>query len=216
MTLPKCIVFASGQKEPDCGGSGFQLLVEASRDGRLQAEIVSVVSNHACGGVFTRARKLGVPFSHSPKGRTADDYRRLIHESGAQWVLLSGWLGQIEGHDPRYAINIHPALDLKRFGGRGMHGHHVHEAVWKAFKAREITHTGVTMHFATAKYDDPEAVFFQRMIPISSAFKDENGLQKVVNIVEHLWQPEITNRVVNGEISWDGKDPKSIVGADIE
>ena len=216
MTLPTCIVFASGEKEPEKGGSGFQLLVEASRDGRLQAEIVAVVSCYPCGGVFTKATKLKIPFHCSPSGRTEDDYKRLIGESGAQWVLLSGWLGHLSGHDPRYACNIHPALDLKRFGGKGMHGHHVHEAVWNAFQRREVTHTGVTMHFATAKYDDDKAIFFQRMIPIAHAFKNAQTLGRVVNLVEHQWQPEITNRVVSGLISWDGKDPRSIVGADIE
>lgn len=213
---PKCIIFASGEKEPGKGGSGFQLLVEASRDGRLHAEIVAVVSCYPRGSVFSKAAYLNIPFRCSPKDRTAEDYRRLIAKSEAEWVLLSGWLGHVEGHDPKRTLNIHPALDLRRFGGKKMHGHHVHEAVWEAFLRREVTHTGVTMHFATAKYDEPNAVVFQRTIPICHAFRNAVTLGKVVNLVEHQWQPDITNRVVNGKIHWDGKNPTSIVGADIE
>ena len=209
-------MYSSGESEEDKGGTGFLKLVEASRNnGVLRAEIVVVVSNHAHGGVFTKAQNLGIPFRHSPKGRTPEDHTRLVQEFGIEWTALSGWLGCMAGHDPKTTFNIHPAVDLVKFGGKGMFGHHVHEAVWKSFLNREITHTGVTMHFATEKYDDPSAIFFQRYIPLTRAFKNAETVGKVVNLVEQLWQAEITNRVVHRKITWGGKNAGSIVGSDI-
>lgn len=216
MSRETILVFASGGKGPDEGGSGFLKLVEASRNETIDGIIAGVVSNHPRGGVYTKARALSIRFFHSPKGRTANDYHNIIQESRAKWVALSGWLGKIEGHDPKKTFNIHPALDLERFGGKGMHGHHVHEAVWKAFLRGEITHTGITMHFATAKYDDHGAVFFKRSLPITKSFRNPGVLGKAVNLLEHEWQAEITNHVIHGKISWDGKNARSIRGADIE
>jgi folate-dependent phosphoribosylglycinamide formyltransferase PurN len=189
--------------------------VEASRSGVLRADIVVVVSNHPAGGVFTKARDLGISFVHSPKGRTADDYRRIVADARADYVALSGWLGKVEGLDPRTTFNIHPALDLVRFGGRGFHGHHVHEAVMEAYRRGGVTHSGVTMHFATPKYDDPSGIFFQRKVAILPEDTAET-LGRRVNSLEHRWQAVITDRVVQGQISWDGEDPRSIVGMDIE
>ncbi|MDE1874627.1 MAG: hypothetical protein KGI79_01685 [Patescibacteria group bacterium] len=210
---PKLLVFASGTK--DGGGSGFQKLVEASRSGILGADIVAVVSNHEHGGVRRRADSLGIPFVHSPKGRTADDYRRIARETAADFVALSGWLGFVEGLDPRVTFNIHPALLPSPFGGRGYHGHHVHEAVIAAYKRGEISHTGVTMHFATDRYGDGEAIFFRRRVEIAPDDTPDT-IAKKVNEVEHRWQAIITDRVVQGEISWDGKDSATIKGIDIE
>ncbi len=213
LKLPKLIIFASGSK--DGGGSGFQKLVEATGTCVLGAEIVAVVSNHEHGGVRKRADALGIRFVYSPKGRTADDYRRIIQESGADYTALSGWLGKIEGHDPRTTFNIHPALLPSPFGGQGFYGHHVHEAVIAAYKRDKITHTGVTMHFATAKYDDPSAVFFQRQVEILPDDTPDTIAQRV-NQTEHSWQARITDLVVTGVIKWDGVNTASIQGASIE
>lgn len=216
MNLPRILVYASGEKEAGSGGSGFQKLVEASRGGVLKAEIAAVISNNPMGGVFTKAADLKIPFRHSPKGRTPEEHQQLKEEFGAEWTVLSGFLGKLAGHDPRKTANIHPAYDLEKYGGKGFHGHHVHEAVWEDFIHGRVSYTGITMHFATANYDDPQAAFFKRVVPIAESYRNAAGLGKVVNIVEHLWQAEITNRFVQGQIYWDGVNPLSIKGADIE
>jgi folate-dependent phosphoribosylglycinamide formyltransferase PurN len=61
---PRLLIFASGTDTD--GGSGFENLVAASRDGRLTADIVGVVSNHEHGGVSKRAKRLGIPFFFFP------------------------------------------------------------------------------------------------------------------------------------------------------
>ena len=228
---PKVIVFASGTK--DGGGSGFENLVVASRSGILNADIVAVVSNHERGGVRERADRLGVPFIYLNLARHTNIlenvgmlYQEVVRKSGAEWVALSGWMKQVKGLDPKHTFNIHPALlsqlggpsprhsglrprEGGRFGGKGMYGTSLYEAVKAAFDTGEITETGVSMHFVTEEMDRGP-VFFEFRVPLQKGMSAEE-IAKAVNVAEHKWQPKITNMVVHGEISWDGKDPKSLV-----
>ena len=204
---PKLIVFASGTK--DNGGSGFENLV-TSKD--LDAHIVAVVSNHEHGGVRQRAERLGVPFIYFAGPSDAEYYSSILQNTAAEWVALSGWLKHVSGLDPAKTINIHPALlsfDSGRFGGKGMYGHHIHEAVKVALDAAEITESGFTMHFVTEVHDRGPA-FFEYRVPLEKGMTAED-IKKVVQAAEHQWQPKITNMVVHGEICWDGHDPKSLV-----
>jgi len=203
---PKLVIFASGTKEG--GGSGFENLVNAAKAGELDADIVAVVSNHENGGVRARAEKLGVPFIHF--GPDAD-YKKIMEKTGAEWAALSGWLKHVTGLDPSKTINIHPALlsfQGGRFGGRGMYGHRIHEEVKAALDAGDIHESGFTMHFVTEEHDRGPA-FFEHRVPLEKGMSVEE-IQKRVQAAEHKWQPKITNMVVQGEIRWDGHDPKSL------
>lgn len=207
---PKIIVFASGSKNG--GGSGFENLVRASRSGELDAEIVAVVSNHEHGGVRERAERLGVPFVFFPGPYDAGQYQRIVGESGAEWAAFSGWLKKAAGLDPEKTFNIHPALLSQShgvFGGAGLYGHHVHEAVRAALEAGEITESGLSMHFVTDEYDTGP-VFFEHHVPLEKGMSAEE-IAAAVNKAEHEWQPKITNLVVHGKIRWDGKDPATLV-----
>lgn len=211
MSKPKILVFASGSAEG--GGSGFEKMVLASRDGTLNADIVTVVSNNANGGVRTRADQLGVPFQHFPKPWDSKSYQRLATKSEADFFLLSGWLKLVTGLDPatrfnsRTVINIHPG-PLPDFGGPGLYGHRVHEAVIAAFRQRKITHSAVSMHFVTEEYDRGP-IFFQHKVKINIDDTAET-IGARVNQQEHFHQPRITNLVVNGLIKWDGVNPDSL------
>lgn len=211
MSKPKILVFASGSAEG--GGSGFEKLVLASRGGPLEADIVAVVSNHANGGVRSRADNLGVPFLHFAKPWTGEAYQKIAIESGADFFALSGWLKLVTGFDlatrfnSQTVFNIHPG-PLPDFGGHGLYGHHVHEAVIAAHRRGEITHSAVSMHFTTEEYD-LGPVFFRCNIKINEDdTADTIGTR--VNEQEHIYQPKITNMVVNGLIKWDGVNPNSL------
>ncbi|MBI4458229.1 phosphoribosylglycinamide formyltransferase [Candidatus Uhrbacteria bacterium] len=206
---PSLIVFASGSK--DGGGSGFGQLVAARNRGSLRARIVAVVSNHADGGVRSRAEALGIPFIHFDGPWEAQAYRDLVAKIGAEWVALSGWLKPVRGLDPARTFNIHPG-PLPRFGGKGMYGHHVHEAVLAAYRRGEIPHSEVCMHFVTDEYDQGP-VFFRHPVGIMSDDTVET-LAKRVNATEHAWQAHITNMVIHGRIRWDGRDPASLAVPD--
>lgn len=198
---PKIIVFASGT--PEGGGSGFENLVAHARlpGGDLDAEIVAVVSNHRAGGVASRAARLGIPFVHMSAPYDAESYRAIVRASGARWVALSGWLKFVRGLDPRHTFNIHPALlsfEHGRFGGKGLYGHHVHEAVQEALARGEIAESGFTMHFTTEEYDRGP-IFCECRVPLERGM-NADGIAKAVNAMEHRWQPFVTNLVVHEKI----------------
>lgn len=205
MPKPKLIIFSSGTKTG--GGSGFENLVRSVRNRILEAEIVAVVSNYEAGGVREKVNRLGVPFILFQGPFEANKYQKIIRETGAEWVALSGWLKLVVGLDPARTFNIHPG-PLPRFGGKGMYGHHVHEAVIEAFRRDEITHSAVTMHFVTPIYDEGPVIF---SLPVEILMDDTaETLGARVLEAEHEWQPKITNMVVTGEISWNGQDRQSL------
>ncbi|HZZ99502.1 MAG TPA: formyltransferase family protein [Candidatus Paceibacterota bacterium] len=206
MERSRIIVFASGNK--NSGGSGFEMLVENSRPGGvLDADIVAVVSNHEQGGVRQRAERLGIPFLHFPAPWTADEYRRIVAEHKADFVALSGWLKMVHGLDPAKTINIHPAILPE---SAGTYGHLAHERMIELNRSDQASYTAVTMHFVTddGKYDTGP-VFFRYPVPILVT-DDADSLASRVNKVEHAWQSWVTNLVVHGKISWDGKDRNTL------
>ena len=220
MSRPKLIIFASGKRSG--GGSGFENLVHATRlrpcsgEASLDADIVAVVSNHERGGVHERAMQLGIPFIYFPGPYDAEHYASVLQKTAIEkdelWMALSGWLKHVSGLDPAKTFNIHPALLSQfdgRFGGKGMYGNHIHEAVKKALDAGEITESGFTMHFVTEEHDRGPA-FFEKRVPLKHGMTAEE-IAKAVNVAEHEWQPKITNMVVHGQIHWDGKDSRSLV-----
>ena len=202
----RILIFATGGKGHGEGGSGARELIKASRDGRLEADIVGLVSNYPEGGVFDLHEELGIPFRLFSGPFTADEYQKIMDEFKPDLVCLSGWLKQVFGIDPRIIINIHPGiLPLTA----GLYGHLVHEKVMEAFGRGEIKETAVTMHFVTAKYDDGP-IIFEKLVAINATDTPQT-LAKRVNDVEHIYQPLVTNAVINEAIHWDGVNKESLV-----
>jgi formyltetrahydrofolate-dependent phosphoribosylglycinamide formyltransferase len=137
------------------GGRTLLNLLEEIRAGRLEAELALVLASRDCKGV-ERAQAAGlnvqiVPYKQMPDVET---YSARICEAldaaSVDLVCLAGFLS-FWRIPPRYegrVMNIHPAL-LPRFGGKGMYGHHVHEAVLKA----GCKVSGCSVHFVTNEYD---------------------------------------------------------------
>ncbi len=194
----KVLVFASG--DPEGGGSGFQELVEFSRTRPpvLNAQIVGVISNHRNGGVRRRAETLRIPFEYWPGPFDAKGYRAFIDKYQPDVVMCSGWLKFVRGLDPAKTINIHPG-PLPRFGGAGMYGHYVHEAVMAAYCRGEITQSAVTMHFVDENAYDHGPIIFQMPVLIRPEDNAET-LAKRVNEKERAWQSHILNLVVHRHI----------------
>ena len=194
----RVLVFASG--DPEGGGSGFQELVEFSRTEPpvLNARIIGVVSNHPQGGVCRKADALHVPFEHWAGPFTAEGYRAWVDQYRADFVMCSGWLKFVRGLDPSRTVNIHPG-PLPRFGGPGMYGHHVHEAVIAAYRRGEITQSAVTMHFVDDVAFDHGEIIFQMPVLIRPE-DDAETLARRVNEKERAWQSYILNLVVHGHI----------------
>jgi phosphoribosylglycinamide formyltransferase-1 len=195
----RVLVFASGDEKG--GGSGFQELVEFSRTDPpvLDAQIIGVISNHQNGGVRKRADTLHIPFDYWPGPYDAKGYRTFVEKYQADFVMCSGWLKFVRGLDPARTVNIHPG-PLPRFGGTGMYGHHVHEAVMAAYHRGEIIQSAVTMHFVDEAAYDHGPIIFQMPVLIRPD-DDAETLAKRVNEKERAWQSHILNMVVHQHIS---------------
>ncbi len=194
----RILVFASGDEKG--GGSGFQELVEFSRTRPpvLDAQIVGVISNHENGGVCKKADGLRIPFEYWPGPFEAKGYRALVNRYSADFVMCSGWLKFVRGLDPSRTINIHPG-PLPNFGGPGMYGRHVHEAVMAAYHRGEITQSAVSMHFVDDVAYDNGPILFQMPVLIRPD-DDASSLAKRVNEKERAWQSYILNLVVHRHI----------------
>ena len=195
----RILIFASGEEKG--GGSGFQELVEFSRTNPpvLDAQIIGVISNHPQGGVRRRADALHIPFEHWAGPFDAEGYRAFVAKFQADFVMCSGWLKFVRGLDPARTVNIHPG-PLPQFGGPGMYGHHVHEAVVAAYRRGEITQSAVTMHFVDDVAFDHGPTIFQMPVLIRPD-DDAETLAKRLNEKERAWQSYILNLVVHGYIS---------------
>ncbi len=140
-------VFASGS------GSNCENLITYFKDSE-SVDIALVVSNKPNAYVLERARRLGVPTEIVPKAmlNDASQLMPLLQRYGIDFIVLAGFLPLIPDFlieaFPRRIVNIHPSL-LPKYGGKGMWGHHVHEAV----KAAGDTETGMTVHWVTPVCD---------------------------------------------------------------
>ncbi len=205
MSKHRVVVFASGTKTG--GGSGFENLVWRMHANFLQADIVAVVSNIRGGGVEKRARELSISFIYFAAPRGVKEHEKIIADLQAEFVFLSGCLWLTKGLDPSKTINIHPG-PLPEFSGAGLYGMHVHKAVIEAYMRGEIAESAVCMHFVTERYDEGP-VFFRKSVRILPTDTAET-LSARVHEVEITWQPYVSNLVVTGQITWDGKDPNSL------
>lgn len=141
------------------GGSNMRAVHEASLRPSARFSVALVVSNNSQSGAATYAQEHGIPFRHVSSTTHADDDERdaaMLDALRSQRIDLVVTAGYMKKIGPRtltaYAeriINVHPAL-LPAFGGKGMWGRHVHEAV---LAAGEHT-SGATVHVVTAGYDE--------------------------------------------------------------
>ena len=162
MSTPRLAVLVSG------GGTTLQNLVDRIQDGRLDAEIVLVVASKAGTKGTERAERHGIPWTVVPwpgqdhARQFSDDITAAVDAAGADLVIMGGFLRlwTFPAHWEGRVLNIHPAL-LPAFGGKGMYGHHVHEAVL----ASGAKISGCTVHFASREYDKGPIVV-QRTVPV--------------------------------------------------
>ena len=153
----KIAVFISGS------GSNCEQLIRhfnTNPEGKEKgAQVALVVSNRTDAYGLVRAERLGVPTVVVRKAELAQPevVLPLLQQYDIQFIVLAGFLPLVPDYlieaFPRRIINLHPAL-LPKFGGKGMWGHHVHEAV----KAAGETETGMTVHYVTPICDGGEII----------------------------------------------------------
>ena len=153
-----------------------------------------VASNRKEAFVLERAKNHGVPTYWFTKTELLDgSVKDKLVELGIELIVLAGFLlkvpdGLIEAF-PNKIINIHPAL-LPKFGGKGMYGDFVHEAV----KQAGDTQTGITIHFVNNHYDEGE-VIFQERIEVLPEDSPRDIAQKV-HALEHKYFPKVVESLL--------------------
>ena len=144
-------------------GSNLGALLEALGDGR-EAEVVLVLSNRAAAPALDLARERGIAAVVLADFRNGAEWLGLLERHGAELLVLAGYLKLVPSEViARYRgriLNVHPAL-LPAFGGPGMYGHRVHEAVL----ASGVAESGCTVHLVDEEYDRG-AILGQRRVPV--------------------------------------------------
>ena len=174
-----------------------------SKAGLLQARPSVVISNNSNSGALIRAQQGSIPYCHLSQS-THPEPEKLdqaildaLLENRVTVVVLAGYMKKLGektlSHYEGAILNIHPAL-LPKFGGVGMYGIHVHEAVTAA-KEKE---TGVTIHLVDEEYDT-EPIIAQTKVPIMPNDTPDT-LQAGVLEREHTFFAETLQKIASGEV----------------
>jgi phosphoribosylglycinamide formyltransferase-1 len=184
-------------------GTTLQSLLDACSDGRIQGRVAVVVSNNGDSGALRRARQAGVPAVHM-SSKTHEDpaaldaaIRDVLIAADVDVVFLAGYMKKL---GPRVLrafegriLNTHPAL-LPRFGGPGMYGDRVFEAVLEAGEAE----SGVSIHLVEAGYDSG-AIVQQCRVPVLRG-DSLDDLKARVRAREKELVVETFGKIASGEI----------------
>ena len=153
--MNKLAIFVSGS-----GTNAENIIRYFQTNKALDTEVAIVISNRADAYALERAKKLNVPSTVLSRAEfnNPEVMLPLLDDYGINFIVLAGFLLKV----PEYLVNryqgrivnIHPAL-LPKFGGKGMYGHHVHEAVVAAGEKE----TGITIHHVNENYDQGSIIF---------------------------------------------------------
>ena len=178
-------ILASGR------GSNFEAILNHIKQGKLDASIQVVISNKDLAGALEIARQNGIPAIYISKkefpGQEQFDEQlvSILNEYQVNFVVLAGYLKMLSPIVVRKfknrILNIHPAL-LPLFGGKGMYGIHVHEAVLEY----GCKVTGVTVHLVDEAYDTGSPVL-QRCVPVQDDDTPETLAARVLKVEHQIY-----------------------------
>jgi len=195
-------VFASGR------GSNFQAILNAIDAGVLPARLALLISNKSDAGAFEIAHKHNIPTKHlsqnmfSSEEAFADAMLEVLEKYHTEFIVLAGYLKKIPVQIIRQyrnrIINVHPAL-LPSFGGSGMYGHYVHEAVIAS--GEKVS--GATIHLVDEEYDRGPIVL-QKSLSIATDDTPDSLAVKVLKI-EHEILPLALKAFAEGRVKIEGR-----------
>lgn len=195
-TKARIAVFLSGS------GTDLQSLIDASHDGRLAGEVAWVVASTGKAYGLVRAGDAGIErwvfraSNYDDSAAAADDLLHRLRERRIDYIALAGYLKLLPPAIVRAyrgrIVNIHPAL-LPKYGGKGMYGRHVHEAVI----ASGDTESGATVHLVDEIYDNG-AILEQSKVPVLAGDTPETLAARVLE-AEHELYPKVLDKLIKGE-----------------
>lgn len=186
------------------GGTNMQAIIDRIDAGSLNARISVVIGNNSSAEALDRARRHGIPAFHLSRltHPASDELDRamlnILHTHGVDWLVLAGYMRPVgtktlAAYRDR-VLNIHPAL-LPKFGGEGMYGIHVHEAVIEAGEAE----SGVTVHLVTTEYDTGP-IIAQRRVPVLKTDTPSTLQQRVLS-EEHRIYGDVIAAIADGRLT---------------
>ena len=186
------VVFASGN------GSTLQAIIDSIHNHELEAQIDLVVSDNANAYALERAKANHIEtYIIQNKNFTQRDLELsdVLSKYSIDLIVLAGYLKMIGSNllEKYTIINTHPSL-LPKYGGKGMHGMHVHEAVIAAHEK----YSGATIHFVNQEYDKGN-IISQTQVEILSSDTAETLSQKV-QTAEKIQLIQVLNRFVDGDM----------------
>lgn len=190
--MKKIAVFASGT------GSNAGKIIEASlpaKDENKTFEVALIVCNKPGAGVLSIAEKNNIPTLLIDKEKffRGNGYVDELKNAGIDFVVLAGFLWKIPisliKAFPRKIVNIHPAL-LPGYGGKGMYGHFVHEAVI----ANKEIESGISIHYVDELYDHGDIIFQARCPVMENDSAD--SLAARIHKLEHEHYPRVIKELV--------------------
>ncbi len=161
-----------------------------------QVSVSLVISSRADAYALVRASKLGVPTQVMSKSEFSDEslLMPLLRQYQVDFIVLAGFLLMVPDFllsaYPQKIVNIHPSL-LPKYGGKGMWGHHVHEAV----KAAGDTETGITIHWVSEICDGGE-IIAQYHTPLSPDDTPDDIAAKV-HMLEQQYYPKVIEEIIS-------------------
>ena len=188
-SLKNIAILASG------AGSNAQKILEHFSD-RMDIAVRLIVSNKQEAGVLNIAKVASIDTFVVTRDSfySSTDLLVELNKRNIDFIVLAGFLWLIPPyliqHYPDRIINIHPAL-LPKYGGKGMYGHFVHEAVHLA----KDSHSGITIHYVNEKYDEGSIVFQERCEILPSDQPED--IAKKVQVLEHLYYPTVIDQLVS-------------------
>lgn len=181
-------IFASGN------GTNAEALIKHFKE-NATAQVKLVIYNNAKAGVVQRAEKLNITTHYFPNSafKTGEELTAFLQENKIDFIVLAGFLAKIppkliEAY-PNKIVNIHPAL-LPNYGGKGMYGHHVHEAVIKSKEQQ----SGITIHFVNNDYDRGDTIFQATCPVLENDTPDQ--LAERVHTLEYKYFSSIVEEVI--------------------
>jgi len=187
--MKRIAIFASGS------GSNAENIIHYSRNNK-SFEVVKIYCNKPSAGIIEKASRLDVPIEIFSKNifYTNSHIVNDLIKYDIDLIVLAGFLWLIpesllKGYSDRI-INIHPAL-LPKFGGKGMYGMKVHEAV----KENNEIETGITIHKVNAEYDRGE-ILFQAKCTLSENDTPDSIAQKIHQL-EYEYFPKVIDSFIN-------------------
>ena len=190
--MKKIAIFASGN------GSNCENIIKYFSQSEV-ARVVLVVTNNPSAKVIERAKRLDTDISIVPKDSISDSsiMLPLLREKSIDLIVLAGFMLFIPpflvDNYPHRIVNIHPSL-LPKYGGKGMYGMHVHEAV----KENNEKESGITIHFVNNEYDRGE-IIAQYSTSVSPDDSAEEIAEKVHKL-EYAHYPSVIEKIIREEI----------------